>query len=158
MINLSCGSRLKPGLNIIKTVLPRHACLLGWWWVFNTQECNIVVSFVYSILKAFVDDELAPSFALSAAPWIWLIHRFQWCTALNEDWKIYNGCYSNYINSDYGNSVWKDSNEGGLGLVSHRYIDSVASYWAYIYFYFPILTVRIYVKCIPFSIDSVASS
>ena len=55
---------LNPGLNIIKTVLPRHACLWGWWWVF---------SFVYSILKAFVDDELAPAFALSAAPWIWYI-------------------------------------------------------------------------------------
>ena len=64
MVNLSCGSTLNPGLNIIKTVLPRHACLWGWWWVF---------SFVYSILKAFVDDELAPAFALSAAPWIWYI-------------------------------------------------------------------------------------
>ena len=42
----------------------------------------------------------------------------------------------------YGYSDCKNSYEGGLGLVSHRYIDSVVSYRAYIYalyFFFPIL-------------------
>ena len=41
----------------------------------------------------------------------------------------------------YGYSDCKNSYEGGLGLVSHRYIDSAASYRAYIcsLFFFPIL-------------------
>ena len=59
---------------------------------------------------------------------------------LKEDWKTYKGCMaqgnSDYINSYYGDFVFKDSKEGGLGLVSHHYIDSVASYWAHLYYSF----------------------
>ena len=62
---------------------------------------------------------------------------------LKEDWKTYKGCMAqgnfDYINSYYGDSDCKDSKEGGLGLVSHHFIDSVASYWAHIcYFFFSI--------------------
>ena len=80
---------------------------------------------------------------------------------LKEGWKTYKGCMaqgnSDYINSYYGDSDCKDSKEGGLRLVSHHYIDSVASCWAHIYFFFFNLNFWIYFKCSTWYIDSVAS-
>ena len=51
----------------------------------------------------------------------------------------------------YGYSDCKNSYEGGLGLVSHRYIDSAVSYRAYIcsLFFLSDFIFRIYVKCSP---------
>ena len=58
MIDLSGGTMLNPGLNIIKTVLPR-ACV----------PVRLMMSIQLCLLhKAFVDDESPPAFAFSAAP------------------------------------------------------------------------------------------